>query len=78
MFNKKKLCSVGLFSPIPHCNQNTWNVFLMMNAVGLSFKIDMLVRYASTEIGIHTEWDLDALLVLVSTCWYCITFYGIS
>ena len=78
MFNKKKYCSVGLFSPIPHCNQNMWNVFLMMNAVGLSFKIDMLVKYVSTEIGIHTEWDLDALLVLVSTCWYCITFYGIS
>ena len=83
MFNKKKLCSVGLFSPIPHCNQNTSNVFLMMSGVGQSFKIDMLEKYASIEIGIHTEWDLDAPLELVSTymvfhnnLWYFIKNYG--
>ena len=38
----------------------------MMNAVGLSFKIDMLEKYVSTEIGTHIEWDLVALLELVS------------
>lgn len=62
MFNM----NYDVFSPIPHCNQNTWNVFSMMNAVGLSFRIDMLEKYVSTEIGTHIGWDLGVLLALVS------------